>query len=52
MALCERVLTDARVLAGTFLGDYFGFLASAPASGFPYNLPFLSNPMYIGATMR
>ncbi len=37
---------------GTFLGDYFGFLASAPATGFPYNLPFLSNPMYIGATMR
>ena len=34
---------------GTFLGDHFGILMSAPVTGFPFNV--LSHPMYWGAIM-
>lgn len=37
------------MLAGTFLGDYFGILMDHKVEGFPFNL--LSDPMYDGSTM-
>ena len=37
------------MMAGTYLGDYFGILMPHRVTGFPFNI--LSDPMYVGSSI-